>query len=188
MLLKTDSVELWMLIAFIVGFFSILAYVVVLKKKMRNEKRAAIAITKHIVEYFHKTGVTVTVSCISPRRNGRYTALIESEPMKQFRLSHIIETTLRDHITKTCGMRLENIFWRFPIKEAALAASTELDAEGKGKPKEGSDEYINEGLLHYKDVPKIEVTELTWENFEEAATVESGKKPAKDEPKKTTEE
>jgi len=32
-------------------------------------------------------------------------------------------------------------------------------------------------LVHYKDLPKVEVTEISWDKFEEATTVETEKKP-----------
>jgi hypothetical protein len=99
--------------------------------------------------------------------------------MKRFRLSHIIEVTLQNHIQKNCGLELDRIYWRFPIKEASQHAFTPdrpetiipagaIEAEKKAL--HSTDEYINEGLVPYKDVPNIEVTELSWEKFQEAST------------------
>ena len=179
--LRTDSLEFWLLCAVTAGFLASLAYVFVLKQRSRREVQNIATVNRLIVEYFRKTGVEVSVGCIRLLGDQRFTALIESEPMKRFRLSHIIEMTLRDHVQKSCGFDLEKIFWRFPIKEATRDASVAAQATGT-KPAEGSDEYINEGLVHYKDLPKVEVTEISWDKFEEAATIESDKKPPTEPP------
>src|SRR5207302_1504855 len=88
---------------------------------------------------------------------------IESQPMKRFRLSHIIEATVRDHVKKTCGLEVEKIYWRFPIMQATPDAEKDKSHEGKQE----KDEYINEGLVNYRHLPKMEATETAWETFEE---------------------
>lgn len=173
------------------------AYLVLMLRKTRRIKQQASIISQEIIQYFRKTGVEVAADCTNLHGDERFTALIESEPMKRFRLSHIIEFTLRDHIQKTCGLELECIYWRFPVKEATQhifppkvdekAAAEANAAENNAaqpvpKKLESTDAYINEGLVPYKDVPKIEVTELSWEKFEEAATLEADKKPDEVEP------
>jgi len=112
--------------------------------------------------------------------------------MKRFRLSHIIEMTLCEHVRRSCSLELDKVYWRFPIKEAAQAAQSVVvppadgntvsvdnasalpDGEDK-KPEEVADDYINEGLENYRHIPKPEVTELSWENFEEVATTIIGR-------------
>lgn len=170
------------------GFVASVAYVVFMAHRSRRAKQHAAMISKEIILYFRKTGVEVSAVCTNLQGDERFTALIESEPMKRFRLSHIIEFTLRDHIQKTCGLELECIYWRFPIKEAnqhvfpskaddqPVTIMPVVPANPDTKTLVSSDEYINEGLVPYKDVPKIEVTELSWEKFEEAATLEAEKK------------
>jgi hypothetical protein len=178
------------------GFAASTAYAVIMIRKARRIKQQTEIITREIIQYFRKTGVEVTADCTNLRGDERFTALIESEPMKRFRLSHIIEFTLRDHIHKTCGLELECIYWRFPVKEAAqhIFPSKQEESSPATPPVETSaekpetktlsstDEYINEGLVPYKDVPKIEVTELSWEKFEEVATVDAEKKSDTEEP------
>jgi hypothetical protein len=85
--------------------------------------------------------------------------------MKRFRLSHIIEMTLREHVRKTCNLELDRIYWRFPVKEAAPNQASTVGEEALKK--ESSDEYINEGLENYRHIPQPEVTELPWETFEQ---------------------
>jgi hypothetical protein len=180
---------MWILIYVIASCLVLsIAYVVLNAQKSRRTKQHAAMIAKEIIVYFRKTGVEVSAVCANLQGDERFTALIESEPMKRFRLSHIIEFTLRDHIHKTCGLELECIYWRFPVKGATEHVfASKLDDKPETiipaaalapdtKAIVSTDEYINEGLVPYKDVPKIEVTELSWENFEEAAVSETEKK------------
>jgi len=161
------------------GFLALLGYGIYRYLKARRYKEKAARISKEIINYFRKTGVDVIVVSTNLKGDERFTALIESEPMKRFRLSHIIEYKMRDHIHKTCGLELECIYWRFPVKVTTqhvfpataddpetIIPATAIDVERKAG---SSDSYITEGLVPYKDVPKIEVTELDWETYEEAA-------------------
>jgi hypothetical protein len=166
------SAQIDMLVFALLGLVT-LALVILLANVVRQKRRAArdrsrlALVSSVLVDYFRKTGVEVTVGCVSLQGNNRFTAFVESEPMKQFRLSHIIEIALRDHVQKTCSVELDKIFWRFPIKVAPREATAV--AAGSEKRIEGADDYINEGLVHYKDLPKFEATEIPWEKFEEAA-------------------
>lgn len=150
-----------------VNVLAILAYLVWLKKRTRRKQKNIARINAAILEYFSRSGVPVKVGSVSLHDNGLFTAFVESEPMKQFRLSHIIEMTLREHIAKTCKLRLEKIYWRFPI--------VEKPQDKAAKPKDETDDYINEGLVRYKDLPKSEVSEISWELFQELSTVETPK-------------
>ncbi|MGZ3254193.1 MAG: hypothetical protein ACXU7D_07795 [Burkholderiaceae bacterium] len=181
---------MWILLVITaLGFAASVAYIVFIGRKSRLAKQNAARISKEIILYFRKTGVEVLAVSTNLQGDERFTALIESEPMKRFRLSHIIEFTLRDHIQKTCGLELESIYWRFPLKEANQHVfPSKLDDDkpvtimpagpetAEANKLVSTDEYINEGLVPYKDVPKIEVTELSWEKFEEAAILDVDKK------------
>lgn len=159
------------------------ALVVILLRRYREKKQTKM-VTETIIDYFLRSGVEVSVGCVSLLRDKRFTVFIESEPMKRFRLSHIIEATLRDYVQKTCGFGVEKIFWRFPIKQAAVSPNT----EGNAGAVQNEDDYINEGLVHYKHLPKMEVTELPWETFEEVSTTIAPKSDSSEpsEPKETS--
>jgi hypothetical protein len=172
---QTDIVGVVILCAAVIGLVALLIYVGRLRYRAAHSKRKLALVSKVLIEYFRKTGVEVSVGCVSLQENNRFTAFVESEPMKQFRLSHIIEIALRDHVQKTCGLELDKIFWRFPIKVAARDTSPAGIAAGENKKIEGADDYINEGLVNYKDLPKFEATEIPWEKFEEASTQEPKK-------------
>jgi aspartate-semialdehyde dehydrogenase len=148
-----------------VNVIGIIGYVAMNRLGARREKRDAAVAVKAMVDYFRKSGVTVTVDCIRVPGTRGFVAAIESEPMKRFRLSHIIESTLREHVRKTCALEVARVYWRFPIQEAVKEA---VKAE---QPASHADEYINEGLDHYRHIPKPEVTELPWEQFENMTTI-----------------
>lgn len=168
---QTNALEFGIFCALAIGFIAMLLYVGRWQYRAARCRRKIALVSQVLIEYFQKTGVEVAVGCVSLHENNRFTALVESEPMKQFRLSHIIEIALRDHVQKTCGLELDKIFWRFPIKVAARDASVAA-AAGENKKIAGADDYINEGLVNYKDIPKFEATEIPWEKFEEASTQE----------------
>lgn len=193
---SADAVT-WTLLAVVAALVAgILAFAVRSRLRARQRQRDIIVIRATIIDYFRRSGVEVAADCTGFRENGRFIAIIESEPMKRFRLSHIIEMTVREHVYKACGLELEKIYWRFPIKEAtqttagvagavsavsaavsnAAAAANEAEAGGADiQSKELSDDYINEGLEHYRHIPKPEVEELPWESFEQ---VTAGGRPS----------
>ena len=163
-----------------------LAYIAIGKFTASRERRNARMIALTLTEYFRKSGVSVSVACVAVPGTRHFTAFIESEPMKRFRLSHIIEMTLREQVHKTCGLQLANVYWRFPVKEVvhASAAAVSVSSASRsdagaatehGKAAEHTDDYINEGLVNYRDLPQFEVTEIPWEAFQQAATIESAK-------------
>jgi hypothetical protein len=176
MVVQTEMAGLWAVYGAAAGFLVVSAYMVWLKYQAVRSRRKVARVSEVLLEYFRKAGIEVTVECISLQRNNRFTAFVESEPMKQFRLSHMIEITLRDHVQKSCAVELDKIFWRFPIKVAARNGAAAEAAPGNSKAIDGADDYINEGLVNYRDLPKFEASEIPWESFEEAASQEP-KKP-----------
>lgn len=142
--------------------------------KAKRQQRQIILLNTTIRDYFRHSGVEVSVDSVKLGKESSFTAFVESEPMKRFRLSHIIEMTLRAHIAKTCNLALDKIYWRFPIREAAAtAAGTD---PGKPADKQG-DDYINEGLVHYRHLPKVDVQEIPWEKFEKFTTADPNATP-----------
>jgi type II secretory pathway pseudopilin PulG len=181
---NVDAVTLTLLAVLAALIIGILAYISAAKAKASRARRHATLIRNTIIDYFRRSGVEVSADATCFDDSGRYTAVVESEPMKRFRLSHIIEMTLREHVRKSCGLELEKIYWRFPIKEATQAVTVQRDGEAKPngaeeqKRDEHTDDYINEGLENYRHIPKPEVTELSWETFEQMASLNQGKDEA----------
>lgn len=159
----TLAFDLALLYLVAVNVIAILGYVLLLKQRARRLEQNTRAVTNAIVDYFRADGIEVAAEAI-PRPGGKsYIAFVESEPMKRFRYSHIIEITLRMHIRHECGVELERIFWRFPIRgrgQAAEAAVREMEiTEGD------QDQYIREGL-DLKKEKGYDIHESSWEEFE----------------------
>lgn len=165
---QIDTLRLTLILLVIANVIGVLGYALNSRRNARIDKQDAAKVVKAIVDYFRKSSVGVTVDCLRVPPSRRFTVVIESEPMKRFRLSHIIESTLREHVRKTCALEVDKIYWRFPIKDGLQA-----DA-----PAANPDAYINEGLEHYRHIPVPEVTELPWEQYEKMATVQQEKKAA----------
>ncbi|MGE5651365.1 hypothetical protein [Noviherbaspirillum sp. UKPF54] len=180
MSIRADSATLTLLILLALTVIGIVAYALSARLRGRRDQENLTAIRESILDYFRRSGVGVAVACVRLPGDAGFTAVVESEPMKRFRLSHIIEMTLREHVRKSCGLELDKIYWRFPVKQVAdavtaaqagtQAAPAQATPAGEKKADEFSDEYINEGLEHYRHIPKPEVEELPWEQFEQVTT------------------
>lgn len=131
----------------------ILVYVLIIKRGDRRQRRNIRMIRAAIIVYFRTTGVKLTVKCVNLPGNSNFTVFIESEPMKRFRLSHLVEATLRDHVRAVCGLELDRIYWRFIVKEEMV---------------EGDDEYMRESLRSMAK-SKYEISDGSFEMFEEAS-------------------
>jgi hypothetical protein len=147
---------------------AVAVFAAVLRLRAQAADRKIQVISAAITEYFRKSDIKVTVTGLKAPDSERFVILIESEPMKQMRLSHIIETSLRDLMHNLHKIELDKIYWRFPIKQRPEGAQPGDDK------KRGLDEYITEGLS-YRHLPKAEVMESSWENFEKVST--GGPKP-----------
>jgi len=170
----TVAFDLALLYLVAVNVIAILVYVLVLKRRARRLKQDTAAVAAAIVDYFRADGIDVSVEAI-PRPAGKsFIAFVESEPMKRFRYSHIIEITLRMHIRHACGVELERIFWRFPIRgrgQAAEAAVREMEITA-----DGHDEYIREAL-DLKKEKGYDIHESSWEEFERTIIKTDNAKP-----------
>ena len=99
-IIETIDVRIFALVC--VGFIAaIAAYAAITVARWRRARRNEAKLAKVILDYFQKAGVTVTIGAVTLYGEKKFTVFIESEPMKQFRLSHIIEVALRDHVQKT---------------------------------------------------------------------------------------
>lgn len=118
--------------------------------------KGAADIAAAIQDYFRKSGVLVSAAAARLEGSANYTAMVESEPMKRFRLSHIVEKSLVEHVRKTCELELDKVYWRFPITDTQ-------------QPAESKDAYISEGLMNLNDLSKYEVVDSSIEMFTKAS-------------------
>lgn len=95
---------------------ALLIYVLYIFHKNRALEKSIQNITDFITEYFAHTGADVRVTCFKLDGYKRFVTLIESEPLKRFRYSNVLENNLISHIFQKTGNAVEKIYWRFPVK------------------------------------------------------------------------
>ncbi|MEW6131586.1 MAG: hypothetical protein AB1591_00260 [Pseudomonadota bacterium] len=159
----TIAFDLSLLYLVALNVIAILGYVLLLKHRARRQQDKTTKVTAAIDRYFRADGIEVGVEAI-PRPGGRsYIAFVESEPMKRFRYSHIIEITLRMHVRHECGVELERVFWRFPIRGTGQAAEDAVRSMEASEQEQ--DEYIRAGLDLRKQ-KGYDISESSWEEFQ----------------------
>jgi len=139
MMTMTVTFDLTLVYFVAINITAILAYVLFVKYRARSEKREGARLSDAIFEYFEIGGSKVGVSCVRLPMRSSFSAFIEAEPLRQFRLSHLVEIALRKHLQETRGMKVGKIFWRFPI----AGASEDLL---RSSNKELGDQYMDMGL------------------------------------------
>jgi hypothetical protein len=167
MLRITATFDLTILYLVAANVVAILVYVLFVKRRARRAPRDRDAITTAVVEFFRKNDEQVSVQCISAKVDGHFIALIDSLPSKRFRHSHIVAVMVTTHVRKVCGLELEGIYWRFPIKAIHEDTTVQpVDAHASRRVND-ADHYLDEGRLRLKRLPEYEVTESSWDKFQD---------------------
>ena len=172
MMTITVNFDLTLLFLVAANVLALLVRVMILKHRARVAERNTARISAAIREYFSNCSVQVGVDNISRVGGTRFIAVIDSEPLKRFRYSHIVEINLRTHVMNTCGLDLERVYWRFPIQEKQAgeqAGEQAAPAQAMEKPAAELDEYRHEGLERLKEHPGYDIAESSWEQFSNAA-------------------
>jgi hypothetical protein len=141
MMTMTVTFDLTLIYFVAINISAILAYVLFVKHRARTEKRDGARLAAAIHEFFELSGSKVGVSCVRPPMRNSFSAFIEAEPLKQFRLSHLIEIALRKHLQEVRGLRVGKVFWRFPISGAS-----EDVLRTSNKELANADQYMDAGL------------------------------------------
>lgn len=156
--LSLDSLAVYIVAA---DVLLLLAYVLYLLHKKRRLEKAIATITQFITDYFMNTGAEVRVSCFKLDGHKRFVTLIESQPLKRFRYSNVLENNLSSHIHKLTGNMVEKIYWRFPIqlrKEDALIEDSSIT--------QNDDMYFSDGYALAREKGEYKVSEVSWDEFE----------------------
>ncbi len=171
-MIVTIAFDLAVLYLVSVNVIALLGYVLVLKHRARQRENSTKAISAVITDYFRTDGIEVRADCV-PNPGGKgFVAFVESEPMKRFRYSHIVESSLRAHVQRTCGEQLDRIFWRFPI----YGKNQEAGAREMEAPEKKPDEYVREGLEYLEKKGAYDIREGSWEEFATTIMKGGGKK------------
>ncbi len=166
-------------------------YVLWQKFKKWKTEILTVKVAAAITDYFLQGHVKVAAQCVPQPQEKHFLAFLDSEPHKRFRYSHIVETVLIKHIEKTVGVRIDRVYWRFPLPEhqhagtplvaaetvaPSLAAAPGAESSGRNDGQTGAtknikaqeDEYVTLGLLRAKVRHDYLVNEGSWEVFEKA--------------------
>jgi hypothetical protein len=160
--------DLTMLYLVAMNVIALLLYVLIMKYRARRVEQNRIALSGAIVDYFQHSDTVVSAECISKLGGKRFIAFVDSEPLKRFRYSHIVEVSLRMYVHKLCGLELEKVYWRFPLKITRDAASAEKAVGNADELATDEDTYLNERLLQLKAHSEYEVNDISWEKFQKA--------------------
>lgn len=156
--ISLDSLALYLVAA---DILILLSYILYIKHRGRQHNKAVKRISSFITEYFGNGACEVHVNCFRLGDDNHFVVLIESEPLKRFRCSNILESYLINHIFKYTGHVVEKIYWRFPVQ---LSAETVQPAQGSDLGQD--DLYISEGYAIAQAQGDYKVSEVTWEQFE----------------------
>lgn len=155
--LTLDSLSMYIVAADVVA---LLSYILYLFHKKREVERETQRIVDFITDYFTHTGADVRVSCFKVDGNRRFVTLIESQPLKRFRFSNVLENNLIAHIFQKTGNNVEKIYWRFPVvmhKDAMMEEAT-ISAEH-------DDTYFLDAQNLSENNPAYKVSEASWDEF-----------------------
>lgn len=165
----TITFDLTMLLLVGVNVFGIIAYVGMLKLRAHRLVRAKERIVEAVAAYFAKTGVAVRAEVIALPEPGHFIIIADTEPLKRFRHSHIVEMVLIEQVKKATGYTVDRAFWRFPLPAREGAA---VEAPEKAMiplpPGPEVDAYLAQGLARLRAPEGLEVHEDSWAHFQEA--------------------
>jgi hypothetical protein len=158
----TLTLTLDSLATYIVAFdiIILLIYVLYIYQKNRELDKSIKNITDFITEYFTHTGADVRVTCFKLDGYKRFVTLIESQPLKRFRYSNVLENNLISHIFQKTGNTVEKIYWRFPVE----IHKDEIVAEARNEAI-GDDSYFVDIQATADASATYKVSEASWDEF-----------------------
>lgn len=157
--LSLDSLSLYIALFYIVALLIYILYLMHKKRKLENSIKK---VTDFISEYFINTGTEAQVSCykLADAKN-RFVVLIQSEPLKRFRYSFILESNLIAHTLKKTGSIVDKIYWRFPVN-----VQKDLSQEDLALKDESDELYFSDVQSKSKSESQYKVSEASWDDFQ----------------------
>jgi hypothetical protein len=155
--ISLDSLAVYIVAA---DILILLSYVLYILNKKRLREKSIKHITDFVEEYFLNTGAQVHVTCFKLEGNRRFIVLIQSQALKRFRCSNILESNLITHIYEITGNTVDKIYWRFPV---VLNKDT-VEEESRAEP---DDLYFSDVRATTETANKYNVSEVPWDQFDE---------------------
>jgi hypothetical protein len=100
------------------------------------------------------------VTCFKLDGYKRFVTLIESQPLKRFRYSNVLENNLISHIYQKTGNTVEKIYWRFPVE----IHKDEIVAEARNEAI-SDDSYFVDIQAATDAGSTYKVSEASWDEF-----------------------
>lgn len=147
----------------LIDLLAILFYTLYIFHKKRKLEKKVDAITQFVQEYFASSNAHVKVKCFQVDSNS-FITLIESEPMKRFRYSNVLESSLIGHIFRVTGNTVEKIYWRFPIQNSGSSIEPQ---DNLTDDRASDDGYLIDPYFKDKQLQEYKVSEATWDEFVE---------------------
>lgn len=155
--LSLDSLAVYLVVADILVLLSYVLYILHRKRKL---ERAIAKVSEFVTDYFMNSGISVKVMSYQKPGESHFVTMIESQPLKRFRYSSVIERNLIDHIESAIGVQIDKIFWRFPLH----MQNDQMLAEA---PDNASDAYLEESKEAIRISENYKVSEASWDDFSE---------------------
>lgn len=140
----------------------------------RHINKMTVRIMELTADYFNFTGADVRLRCIPAEKKNHYILLIQSQPLKRFRFSNILEHNLAQDIFNKTGCVVDKIYWRFPVevrKDAIVPEGYEYENlnDAYFKDEESNAQHdtkdSDEDWKFNGAGTEYVVTETTWEDF-----------------------
>lgn len=167
----TITFDLTMLGIVGLNLIGILIYVARRKLQAHRLQRARARIVETVSAYFARTGVAVRAEAMAMPGTDHFIIIADTEPLKRFRHSQIVEVVLIEQVKKATGHIVDRVFWRFPLparEGAAVEAPGKDGAAATPQRAPEVDEYLAQGLARLRAPEGLEVREESWAHFQEA--------------------
>lgn len=154
--LSLDSLAVYLVVIDIVV---LLSYILFIFHKKRKLERKIAKVSEFVTDYFLNSAISVKVTSYQKSDDKHFITMIESQPLKRFRYSSVIERNLIDHIDSVMGIQIDRIYWRFPLH---MQSNPMLEHPSD------EDIYLNESEDATHILDDYKVSEVGWDDFSES--------------------
>lgn len=156
--LSLDSLAVYLVV---IDILVLLSYILFIFHKKRKQERAITKVSEFVTDYFMNSGISVKVTSYQKPGENHFITMIESQPLKRFRYSSVIERNLIDHIDSVTGIQVDKIYWRFPLH-------MQNDQMLGGASDNESDTYLDERKEATRILEDYNVSEASWDDFSDS--------------------
>lgn len=152
----------------IVGLSVAIIYLIMRRVRAHRLELTKDRIVGVVAAYFTETNVAVRAEAIALPVEGHFILIADTEPIKRFRYSHIVEMVLIEKVKQATGQTVDSVYWRFPLPvhdEEAVKTPKNIMIPPWHAPM--VDAYLEYGLKLLRAPEGMEVHKDTWAHFQE---------------------